>query len=148
MNLSEANVVLRKAVVSVYFEPELMKRNYRRSSVKHPNIEGEGITMNDHLHLFFDLQTGCDYPDGDEWFIVEYVLPYNIRLPDNLKGPDYFTTLAVDEGNSYWRHRELVRYRYGKSKRLDEAVDFIDRKYRELSDMLNEHSLIGKGNSN
>ncbi len=142
LNLSEANVILRRAIVSAYFEPELMKRNYKRSSVKHPNIDGHGITLNEHLHLFFDLQTGCDYPDGDEWFIVEYILPYNIKLPDNLKGPDYFTTLAVDENNSYWRHRELVRYRYGKSKRLDEAVDFIDRKYRELSDILNEHSLL------
>ncbi|MEM4398401.1 MAG: hypothetical protein QXV18_01135 [Candidatus Nitrosocaldus sp.] len=101
MNLSEANVILRRAIVSAYFEPELMKRNYKRSDIKHPNIEGEGVTLNDHLHLFFDLQTGCDYPDGDEWFIVEYILPYNIKLPDSLNGPDYFTTLAVYENNSY-----------------------------------------------
>ncbi len=142
MKLSDANIILRKAMISSYFEPELLLRDYKVSSVKHPLIEGKGIRLNDYLHIFFDILTGADYPDGDEWFIVEYLLPYNVNMPDNLKGPDYFTTVALDDGSNYWRHRELVRYRYGKSKRLEEALEFIDRKYKELSDALSDASVF------
>lgn len=142
MNLSDANMILRKAIISVYFEPELLSRDYKVSEVKHPRINGRGIRLNEYLHLFFDINTGSDYPDGDEWFIVEYLLPYNVKMPDNLKNPDYFTTLALDDGSNYWRHRELVRYRYGKVKRLEEALDFIDRKYKELSEVLKEASIV------
>ena len=27
--------------------------------------------QSDLLHIFFDIETGSDYPDGDEWFIAE-----------------------------------------------------------------------------
>ncbi len=135
-------MILRKAIISVYFEPELLSRDYKVSDVKHPRINGRGIRLNEYLHLFFDINTGSDYPDGDEWFIVEYLLPYNVKMPDNLKNPDYFTTLSLDDGSNYWRHRELVRYRYGKIKRLEEALEFIDKKYKELSDVLKESSII------
>ena len=84
---------------------------------------------------FFDVDTGSDYPDGDEWFIVEFLFPYDIKIPDSLKGEDYFTTIAVGEGN-YWHHRGLVRYKYGKSKKLDEALEFLEIKYKELHSML------------
>ncbi len=88
------------------------------------------------LHLFFDIETGSDYPDGDEWLMAEFLFPYSIKLPDNLKGPDYFSTMSVGEGKSFWRHRELIRYKYGKSKKLEESLDFIEKKYRELNSML------------
>lgn len=88
------------------------------------------------LHLFFDIETGYDYPDGDEWFMAEFLFPYNIKLPDTLKGPDYFSTMSVGEGKNFWRHRELIRYKYGKSKKLEESLDFIEKKYRELHAML------------
>jgi hypothetical protein len=51
----------------------------------------------DLLHIFFDLDTSADYPDDDEWFIVELLFPFDVKLPDNLNGADYFTTLSVDE---------------------------------------------------
>ncbi len=144
MNLNETNVIFRKALIKVYFEPELIRMGYRKSIVKHPAIMEDGLTSDDHLHLYFDLETGSDYPDGDEWLMVEFLFPYNIKLPDKVKGPDYFTTVSIGEGKNFWRHRELVRYKYGKSKKLTEALAFIDRKYKELQAALKESSVLGK----
>lgn len=118
-----------------FFEPELVKLDFKKSNVKHPVIADDGIMQSNLLHVFFDVDTGSDYPDGDEWFIVEFLFPYDIKIPDSLKGEDYFTTIAVGEGN-YWHHRELVRYKYGKSKKLDEALEFLEIKYKELHSML------------
>lgn len=143
MNLKDANEIFRRAIIKVYFEPELIKLDYHRSvGVKHPVIQDDGLTRQDILHLFFDLSTGNDYPDGDEWMSVEYLLPYSIKLPDGLKGPDYFTTLSVAEGKHFWRHRELVRFKYGKSKKLVESLDFIDKKYKELDKAILDSSVI------
>ena len=61
---------------------------------------------------------------------------YNIKIPDNMKGPDYFTTISVENGKNFWHHRELIRYKYGKSKKLKEALEFLETKYKEL------HSLV------
>jgi hypothetical protein len=144
LSLNEINAIFRKAIIKAYFEPELIKLGYRKSSVKHPSIAEDGLTSDDHLHMYFDLDTGSDYPDGDEWFMVEFLFPYNIKLPDKVKGPDYFTTLSMDEGKNFWRHRELIRYKYGKSKKLNEALTFIDKKYKELHDALEQSSAIGK----
>ena len=88
------------------------------------------------LHIFFDLETGSDYPDGDEWFIVEMVFPHDVQLDDALKGPDYFTTLSLDNSSIYWHHRELIRYKYGKSKKLNDALEFLEQKYKELHSLL------------
>ena len=142
MNLKEANEVMRRAIIRTYFEPELLKIEYHKSSIKHPNITDDGLTIEDTLHLFFDISTGNDYPDGDEWFTAEYLLPYSVKLPDGLKGPDSFPTLSISDGKHYWRHRELVRFKYGKSKKLTESLEFIDKKYRELSRALHESPVI------
>lgn len=123
-----------------------MNIDYHRSGVKHPLINEEGLTLEDNLHLYFDLITGNDYPDGDEWFGVEYLFPHNIKLPDNLVGPEYFTTIYVAGTKHYWRHRELIRYKYGKSKKLSESLDFINRKYRALSKSLYDSSVLDKIN--
>ena len=88
------------------------------------------------LHIFFDVETGNDYPDGDEWFIAEFLFPYQMKLPDTLKGTDYFTTISVEEGKFFWHHRELIRYKYGKSKKLEESLDFIESKYKELHELV------------
>lgn len=144
MSLNEINAIFRKAIIKAYFEPELIKLGYRKSSVKHPSIAEDGLTSDDHLHMYFDLDTGSDYPDGDEWFMVEFLFPYNIKLPDKVKGPDYFTTLSMDEGKNFWRHRELIRYKYGKSKKLGESLTFIDKKYKELHDALEQSSATSK----
>jgi hypothetical protein len=135
MQLADANEVLRKAVISNYFEPELRKLGYKPSRQKHPHYEKPGLSRDGYIHLFFDTSTGNDYPDGDEWFIVEYLFPYVVELPDPLKSPDYFTRLTGSQGKAakvFWRHRELIRYRHGKIKRLDEALAFMHRKAQEL----------------
>jgi len=144
LNLKEANEVMRRAIIKAYFEPELLKIEYRKSNAKHPSISDDGFTVEDILHLFFDITTGNDYPDGDEWFSVEYLLPYNVKLPDGLKGPDYFTTLSTSEGMHFWRHRELIRFKYGKSKKLAESLAFMDRKYKELSKAIHDSPVIGE----
>ncbi len=141
LNLKESNEIFRKAIIKTYFEPELLNMDYHRSFVKHPLVRYDGLTVEDVLHLYFDIVTGNDYPDGDEWFSIEYLLPHNVKLPDNLKGPDYFTTISVSEDKHFWRHRELIRFKYGKSKILSESLEFIDKKYRELSKTLYDSSI-------
>ncbi len=136
MNLDEVNRIFRKSIIKGYFEPSLLNLDFKKSNIKHPSITDDGLMQSNLLHLFFDIETGSDYPDGDEWFMAEFLFPYDIKLPDNLKGPDYFSTMSVGEGKNFWRHRELIRYKYGKSKKLDESLDFIEKKYRELHAML------------
>ncbi len=136
MNIIEANKIFRKSIIKGFFEPKLLNLDFKKSSVKHPLINDDGLMQSDLLHIFFDLDTGADYPDGDEWFIVELLFPYDVKLPDNLKGVDYFTTLSVDEGKIFWHHRELIRYKYGKSKKLDLALQFLESKYKELHTLL------------
>ena len=142
MNLRESNEIFRRAIIKTYFEVELLKFDYHKSIVRHPLMKDEGFTLEDKLHLYFDIMTGNDYPDGDEWFGVEYLFPYNIKLPDNLIGPDYFTTIYVADAKHFWKHKELVRFKYGKSKKLVESLDFINKKYRELSRSLYDSSII------
>ncbi|MGB6463833.1 MAG: hypothetical protein WA799_07685 [Nitrosotalea sp.] len=136
MNLEEVNKIFRKSIIKGYFEPSLLNLDFKKSSIKHPTMRDDGLMQTNFLHLFFDIETGSDYPDGDEWFMAEFLFPYNIKLPDNLKSPDYFSTISVGEGKNFWRHRELIRYKYGKSKKLEESLDFIEKKYRELNSLL------------
>ena len=142
LNLKEVNEIFRRAIIKAYFEPELIKLDYRNSNVKHPSILEDGLTVEDILHIYFDISTGIDYPDGDEWFTIEYLLPFNVKLPDSLKGLDYFTTLSISEGKHFWRHRELIRFKMGKSKRLSESLTFIDKKYKELSKAIHDSDVI------
>lgn len=136
MNIAEVNKIFRKSIIKGYFEPELLNLDFKKSNVKHPTIQDDGLMQSRLLHVFFDVDTGCDYPDGDEWFIVDMLFPYNIKIPDNMKGPDYFTTISLDNGKNFWHHRELIRYKYGKSKKLKESLEFLETKYKEL------HSLV------
>ena len=136
MNLSEVNKIFRKSIIKGFFEPRLLNLDFKKSNIKHPSIQDDGLMQSNLLHLFFDLDTGSDYPDGDEWFMAEFLFPYSIKIPDSIKGPDYFSTISVGEGKNFWRHRELIRYKYGKSKKLEESLDFIEKKYKEM------HSLV------
>ena len=113
-----------------------MRLDFKKSGIKHPRISEDGLMQSNLLHMFFDVETGSDYPDGDEWFIAEFLFPYNMKLPDNLKGTDYFTTIFVEEGKNYWHNRELIRYKYGKSKKLKESLGFMEQKYKELHKLL------------
>lgn len=136
MNINAANQIFRKSIIKGFFEPQLLSLDFKKSGVKHPYIGDDGLMQSDLLHVFFDIDTGSDYPDGDEWFIVEMLFPYDARIPDSLKGSDYFTALSVGEGKNLWHHRELIRYKYGKSKKLGEALEFLESKYRELHSLL------------
>ena len=136
MNILDANKIFRKSIIKGFFEPELMKLDFKKSNVNHPSISDDGLIKSNLLHIFFDIETGSDYPDGDEWFVVEFLFPYSMKLPDTIKGTDYFTTITVEEGKNFWHHRELIRYKYGKSKKLEESINFIESKYSTLHEMV------------
>ncbi|MBA0908549.1 MAG: hypothetical protein ITD33_07145 [Nitrosarchaeum sp.] len=136
MNISEANKIFRKSIITGFFEPQLINLDFKKSAIKHPSINDDGLMQSDLLHIFFDVDTGSDYPDGDEWFIVELLFPHDVKIPDTLKGSDYFTTISVENGKTFWHHRELIRYKYGKSKKLDDALEFLESKYKELHSLL------------
>ena len=136
MNILDANKIFRKSIIKGFFEPELMKLDFKKSNVNHPSITDDGLMKSNLLHIFFDIETGSDYPDGDEWFVVEFLFPYSMKLPDTIKGTDYFTTITVEEGKNFWHHRELIRYKYGKSKKLEESINFIESKYSTLHEMV------------
>ena len=136
LNINEANKIFRTSIIKGFFEPQLVNLDFKKSSVKHPTIIEDGLMQSDLLHVFFDVETGSDYPDGDEWFIVELLFPHDISLPDNLKGTDYFTTISVENDKTFWHHRELIRYKYGKSKKLNDALEFLESKYKELHSLL------------
>ena len=136
MNIIEANKIFRKSIIKSFFEEELVKLDFKKSNIKHPTISGDGLMQSNLLHIFFDIETGADYPDGDEWFIADFLFPYSMNIPDEIKGADYFITISVEEGKNFWHHREMVRYKYGKTKKLTEALEFLDTKYKEL------HSLV------
>ena len=136
MNINEANKIFRKSIIRGFFEPQLVNLDFKKSAIKHPSINDDGLMQSEFLHIFFDIETGSDYPDGDEWFIAEILFPYDINLPDSLKGSDFFTTISTDTGKTFWHHRELIRYKYGKSKKLTDALEFLESKYRELHDLL------------
>lgn len=144
MNLEEVNKIFRKSIIKGYFEPSLLNLDFKKSSIKHPTMRDDGLMQTNFLHLFFDIETGSDYPDGDEWFMAEFLFPYNVKLPDSLKGPDYFSTISVGEGKNFWRHRELIRYKYGKSKKLEESLEFLDKKYKELSKSLADSGVLNQ----
>lgn len=136
MNISESNKIFRKSILRGFFEPRLLNLDFKKSPIKHPSITDDGLMQSDLLHIFFDLDTGSDYPDGDEWFIVDMLFPYDVKLPDHLMGSDFFTTLSVEEGKTFWHHRELIRFKYGKSKKLIDSLDFIETKYKEFHKLL------------
>ena len=136
MNQQDANKIFRKSIIKGFFEPELLNLDFKKSNVKHPVITDDGLMQSNLLHVFFDIDTGSDYPDGDEWYIVEFLFPYAIAIPDSLKSTDFFTTIAIEDGKFFWHHRELIRFKYGKSKKLDESLEFLETKYKELHAML------------
>jgi len=136
MDITEANKIFRKSIIKGFFEETLLTLDFKKSNIKHPNISGDGLMQSLLLHIFFDVETGLDYPDGDDWFIAVFFIPYSMNIPDEFKGADYFITISVEEGKNFWHHREMVRYKYGKTKKLTEALEFLDTKYKEL------HSLV------
>jgi len=84
MDITEANKIFRKSIIKGFFEETLLTLDFKKSNVKHPNISGDGLMQSLLLHIFFDVETGLDYPDGDEWFIVDFLFPYEIKIPDSI----------------------------------------------------------------
>jgi len=136
LDLKEANKIFRKSIIKGFFEPQLLNLDFKKSNVKHPQITDDGLMQSNLLHIFFDIETGSDYPDGDEWFILDLLFPYDVKIPDSLKGADYLTTISFEGGKNFWHHRELIRYKYGKSKKLEDSLTFIETKYKEFHTML------------
>ena len=135
LNITDVNIIFRKAIIKGFFEDALVNLDFKKSTIKHPTINGDGLMQSNLLHIFFDIETGADYPDGDEWFIADFLFPYNMKISDEIIGSDYFTTIPINNKN-FWHHREMIRYKYGKTKKLNEALEFLDTKYKELHSML------------
>jgi len=135
LNITSVNIIFRKSIIKGFFEDELVNLDFKKSSINHPTINGDGLMQSRLLHIFFDIETGADYPDGDEWFIADFLFPYNMKISDEIIGSDYFTTIPINNKN-FWHHREMIRYKYGKTKKLNEALEFLDTKYKELHSML------------
>ena len=136
MNISDVNKIFRKSIIKGFFIDALVNLDFKKTNVKHPIISGEGLMQSHLLHIFFDIDTGSDYPDGDEWFIADFLFPYDMKIPDTIKGPDYFTIIPTGDNKNFWHHREMVRFKYSKTKKLSEALEFLETKYKEL------HSLV------
>ena len=136
MNITDVNIIFRKSIIKGFFEDKLLNLDFKKSAVKHPTINGDGLMQSRLLHIFFDIETGADYPDGDEWFIADFLFPYDMKIPDEIIGPDYFTTIPTAGIKKFWHHREMIRYKYGKTKKLSEALEFLEVKYKELHSMV------------
>ena len=136
MNITDVNIIFRKSIIKGFFEDKLVNLDFKKSAIKHPTINGDGLMQSSLLHIFFDIETGADYPDGDEWFIADFLFPYNMKISDEIIGPDYFTTIPAADNKSFWHHREMIRYKYGKTKKLSEALEFLEVKYKELHSMV------------
>ena len=80
MDITEANKIFRKSIIKGFFEETLLTLDFKKSNIKHPNIAGDGLMQSLLLHIFFDVDTGLDYPDGDEWFITDFLFPYEIKF--------------------------------------------------------------------
>ena len=136
MNVTDVNIIFRKSIIKGFFEEGLVNLDFKKSTIKHPILNGDGLMQSRLLHIFFDIETGADYPDGDEWFIADFLFPYDMKIPDTIKGPDYFTTIPTTDNKNFGHHREMIRYKYGKTKKLTEALEFLETKYKELHSMV------------
>jgi len=136
LNITDVNIIFRKSIIKGFFEDKLVNLDFKKSAIKHPTISGDGLMQSCLLHIFLDIETGADYPDGDEWFIADFLFPYDMKISDEIIGPDYFTTIPTTDNKKFWHHREMIRYKYGKTKKLNEALEFLEVKYKEL------HSIV------
>ena len=76
LNITNVNIIFREAIIKAFFEEELVNLDFKKSTVKHPTISGDGLMQSNLLHIFFDIETGADYPDGDEWFIADFFISF------------------------------------------------------------------------
>jgi len=136
LNITDVNIIFRKAIIKGFFEDELLNLDFKKSTINHPTINGEGLMQSRLLHIFFDIETGADYPDCDVWIIAAFLFPYDINIPDGCKGPDYFTTISTSDNKNCSHFLEMMRYKYGKTLKFTEALEFLETKYKELHSMV------------
>jgi len=58
LNIIEANKIFRKSIIKNFFEEELVKLDFKKSSIKHPTISGDGLMQSNLLHIFLILKQG------------------------------------------------------------------------------------------
>jgi len=126
LNITDVYIIFRKSIIKGFFEDKLVNLDFKKSGIKHPTINGDGLMQSRLLHIFFDIETGADYPDGDEWFIADFLFPYDMKISDEIIGPDYYTTIPTTDNKNFWHHREMIRCKYGKTKKLSEALEFLE----------------------
>jgi len=136
LNITDVNIIFRKSIIKGFIEDKLVNLDFKKSAIKHPTINGDGLMQSSLLHNFIDIETGADYPEGDEWYIADFLYPYDMKIPDEIIGPDNFTTIPTTDNKNFWHHREMIRYKYGKTKKLSEALEFLEVKYKELHSMV------------
>jgi len=136
LNITDVNIIFRKSIIKGFFEDKLVNLDFKKSGIKHPTINGDGLMQSRLLHIFFDIETGADYPDGDEWFIADFLFPYDMKISDEIIGPDYFTTIPTTDNKNFWHHREMHRYKNGKTKKISEALEFLEVISKELHSMV------------
>jgi hypothetical protein len=125
LNITDVNIIFRKSIIKGFFEDKLVNLDFKKSAIKHPTINGDGLMQSSLLHIFFDIE-----------FIADFLFPYDMKIPDEIIGPDYFTTIPATDNKNFWHHREMIRYKYGKTKKLSEALEFLEVKYKELHSMV------------
>jgi len=108
LNITDVNIIFRKSIIKGFFEDKLVNLDFKKSAIKHPTINGDGLMQSRLLHIFFDIETGADYPDGDEWFIADLLFPYNMKISDEIIVPDYFTTIPPTDNKNFLHHREMI----------------------------------------
>ena len=104
LNATDANKIFRKSIINEFFINELTSLDFKKSGIRHPSISEDGLMQSHLLHIFFDIETGSDYPDGDEWFITEFLFPYDMKLPANTNEVVY----VFDQDSARWKIHSVV----------------------------------------
>ncbi len=55
LNITDVNIIFRKAIIKGFFEDKLVHLDFKKSSVKHPTINEDGLMQSILLHIFFDI---------------------------------------------------------------------------------------------
>jgi len=79
-------------------------------------------------HVLYAYQNSSQMLDSASLFLK--------RGLDNNESLMFITDKFSKENQTFWHHRELIRYKYGKSKKLVDALQFLESKYKELHGLL------------
>lgn len=140
MDLRKLNERRRLALIDDIYRNDFKRMGYRKVPRRYPS-EGRSvsITKNKVIDISFDVSYASDYKeDAYRWCYIDFFITQpNINLPDPLKRS--FTRVMDGKKRLYWRHRGLVRV-----IDMDVAADTIDKTRRELTKLLEKHSILPK----